>query len=39
MFFRGLKDQQEIFKKWAPLVNYKDDLKDETMKMSTAIIL
>ena len=39
MLFRGVQNQEQIFKKWENLVNAKDDIKDDVLKMSTAIVL
>lgn len=39
MLFRGVQNQDQIFKKWSNLINCNDDIKDETLKMSTAIVL
>ena len=37
--FKGLQDQQKIYKRWEKLINAKDDIKDDTIKMSTAVVL
>jgi hypothetical protein len=39
MLFRGVQNQDQIFKKWSTLINAADDIKDDTIKMSTAIVL
>ena len=39
MLFRGVQNQDQIFKKWSNLINCNDDIKDDTLKMSTAIVL
>ena len=39
MLFRGVQNQDQIFKKWSNLINAKDDIKDDVLKMSTAIVL
>ena len=39
MYFRGVQNQEKIFKKWSNLVNCSDDIKDDVLKMSTAIVL
>jgi hypothetical protein len=39
MYFRGVQNQQQIFKRWAKLINAKDDIQDDVLKMSTAIVL
>lgn len=39
MLFRGVQNQEQIFKKWENLINAKDDIKDDVLKMSTAIVL
>jgi len=37
--FKGLQDQQKIYKRWEKLIDAKDDIKDDTIKMSTAVVL
>ena len=39
MLFRGVQNQDQIFNKWSNLINAKGDIKDDTLKMSTAIVL
>lgn len=39
MLFRGIQNQDQIFKKWSKLVNCGNDIKDDVLKMSTAIVL
>jgi hypothetical protein len=39
MYFRGVQNQEKIFNKWSNLVNCSDDIKDDVLKMSTAIVL
>ena len=39
MYFRGIQDQAAIYKKWQKLIDCQDDIKDDTIKMSTAIVL
>ena len=39
MLFRGVQNQDQIFNKWSNLINAKDDIKDDVLKMSTAIVL
>ena len=39
MNFMGIQNQEAIYKKWQKLVNCGEDIKDETLKQSTAIVL
>lgn len=39
MLFRGVQNQDQIFKKWSKLINASNDIQDESVKMSTAIVL
>jgi len=39
MIFRGIQNQDQIFKKWSALINCNDDIKSDVVKMSTAIVL
>ncbi len=39
MLFKGVQNQAEIYKKWQPLIDCQGDIKDESVKMSTAIVL
>lgn len=39
MLFRGVQNQEQIFAKWKNLINAKNDIKDDVLKMSTAIVL
>ena len=39
MFFRGVQNQDQIFKKWSKLIDCNDDIKSDVVKMSTAIVL
>ena len=39
MYFRGVQNQKQIFNRWAKLINAKDDIQDDVLKMSTAIVL
>lgn len=39
MIFRGIENQEAIFKKWSALVNCDNDIKSDVLKMSTAIVL
>jgi hypothetical protein len=39
MIFRGIENQETIFKKWSALVNCDNDIKSDVLKMSTAIVL
>lgn len=39
MLFRGVQNQEQIFNKWKNLINAKNDIKDDVLKMSTAIVL
>lgn len=39
MFFRGVQNQDQIFKRWSKLINCNDDIKSDVIKMSTAIVL
>lgn len=37
--FMNIQDQNVILKNWSALVNAGHDIKDETLKTSTAIVL
>lgn len=39
MTFRGIQNQEQIFNKWSALINCKDDIQSDVVKMSTAIVL
>ena len=39
MTFRGIQNQEQIFNKWSALINCKDDITSDVVKMSTAIVL
>ena len=39
MLFKGVQNQAAIYKKWQPLIDCQGDIKDESVKMSTAIVL
>ena len=39
MVFRGIQNQDQIFKKWSALINCQDDIQSDVIKMSTAIVL
>ena len=39
MYFKGIQDQAAIYKRWQKLIDCQDDIKDDTIKMSTAIVL
>jgi len=39
MLFKGVQNQAAIYKKWQPLIDCQGDIKDESIKMSTAIVL
>jgi hypothetical protein len=39
MLFKGIANQEQILKTWAPLINARNDIKDESVKMSTALVL
>jgi len=39
MLFRNVTNQQAIYNKWQKLIDCQDDIKDDTIKMSTAIVL
>ena len=39
MIFRGIQNQDQIFKKWSALINCSDDIQSDVVKMSTAIVL
>lgn len=39
MIFRGIQNQDQIFKKWSALINCQDDIQSDVTKMSTAIVL
>jgi len=37
--FKGIQGQSEIYKRWKKLVDCGGDIKDDTIKMSTALVL
>jgi len=37
--FGTIKNQEKIYKTWKPVIDALDDIKDETVKMSTALVL
>jgi hypothetical protein len=39
MLFRNVQNQAEIYKRWQPLIDCQGDITDESVKMSTAIVL
>lgn len=39
MVFRGIQNQDQIFKRWSALINAADDIQSDVIKMSTAIVL
>lgn len=39
MVFRGIQNQEQIFKRWSALINCSDDIQSDVVKMSTAIVL
>ncbi len=39
MNFKGINNQELIYKKWKRLIDVNGDIKDDTIKMSTAIVL
>jgi hypothetical protein len=39
MTFRGIQNQDQIFKRWSALINAQDDIQSDVIKMSTAIVL
>jgi hypothetical protein len=39
MTFRGIQNQEQIFKKWSALINCQNDIQSDVIKMSTAIVL
>lgn len=39
MVFRGIQNQDQIFKRWSALINCQDDIQSDVVKMSTAIVL
>lgn len=39
MLFRGVQNQAQILKRWQPLIDCQGDITDDSIKMSTAIVL
>ena len=39
MLFNGIENQAKIYKTWKPMIDALNDIKDETLKVSTAIVL
>ena len=39
MKFQGVKNEEEIYKTWKPMIEAMDDIKDDVIKRSTAIVL
>ena len=37
--YNQIADQAVIFKKWEKLINAENDIRDEQIKMSTAVVL
>ena len=37
--YNQIADQSVIFKKWEKLINAENDIRDEQIKMSTAVVL
>jgi len=39
MLFKGIQNQAQIYKRWEKLIDCENDIHDDTIKMSTAIVL
>lgn len=37
--FKGIHNQAEVYKRWQKLIDVDNDIKDDTIKMSTALVL